>query len=234
MYYGIIYLLRFTGTNKVYIGQTTDPTKRKAQHIALLNKGIHTKKLQDAYNTYGEPEFIKLIEASSYTELCSLEEEAIKVWDSFNNGFNTKHYVAGREFNSCGELNGNSKYSNEEIIQVFLYLVNNKDIPITKVSEVFCMPLICVYEITEGKKHVWLKEIYPEEYALLMSYKGTRKKFITLEQKGIVHRLISPDGIEYTIKDSVRAFCREHSLNNTSIGNVINGKAKQHKGWVKA
>jgi group I intron endonuclease len=42
---------------------------------------------------------------------------------------------------------------------------------------------------------------------------------------------VSPDGIEYRAVHNLAAFCREHGLLNSKMGQVATGKRKQHKGW---
>lgn len=51
-----IYKLTFS-TDLIYIGKSVDMEKRWDQHLKALNKGTHTKRIQDAYNKYGTPKF---------------------------------------------------------------------------------------------------------------------------------------------------------------------------------
>lgn len=44
--------------------------------------------------------------------------------------------------------------------------------------------------------------------------------------------LISPGGERVEVSPSNAAFAREHELDNSSLGKVINGKIKAHKGWT--
>ena len=60
----------------------------------------------------------------------------------------------------------------------------------------------------------------------------TKDKIIRRHYK--VWKFVSPTGEiveEYT---TLREFCRKYSLERKSLFNVINGKAKDHKGWTVA
>jgi group I intron endonuclease len=54
-----IYIIKNINNNKVYIGQTIDPSTRKRQHFSLLSRQKHPNKhLQSSYNKYGKDSFI--------------------------------------------------------------------------------------------------------------------------------------------------------------------------------
>lgn len=59
-----IYLLKFGPSNKgkYYIGKSNNIERRWKEHINKFNKGTAPKELQNAYNTYGMPEFTILLE----------------------------------------------------------------------------------------------------------------------------------------------------------------------------
>jgi hypothetical protein len=46
------------------------------------------------------------------------------------------------------------------------------------------------------------------------------------------YHLISPEGNEVVINTTLREFCRTYGLERKSLTNVINGKARHHKGWT--
>ncbi len=52
------------------------------------------------------------------------------------------------------------------------------------------------------------------------------------EAKAIGYSYLSPEG-DACVGKNIAAFCREHSLNRTSMGYVNSGKLKQYKGWTK-
>lgn len=71
---------------KVYIGQTVNYRKRKANHISKLrNRKHHNEHLQNAFNKYGEKAFkIELIKECKIEELEELEKYYIELYDSCN------------------------------------------------------------------------------------------------------------------------------------------------------
>mgnify|MGYP001393639496 CR=1 FL=1 len=134
-----------------------------------------------------------------------------------------------------GEDNPASKYSNEEIDEVFFYLVHvptlsSKDIEgITQVSK-------CVIDSIRigrlGRRRLSL--CYPEDYELLLrDRKNTNKcgKGKTLKERGIIYPpIISPEGISYIVENTSQ-FAKTHNLNNGHLVQVLKRQEKQHKGW---
>lgn len=110
---------------KEYIGQTTNFSRRKQTHINNLRKNKHiNKKLQNAWNKYGEENF-KFIphyfEVDTKQEVDDLEKEWIKNKNSYEDGYNLTKGGQGGVENSPNnrKLNfdqyaiaflGNSKY----------------------------------------------------------------------------------------------------------------------------
>lgn len=230
--FGVIYKISFPNTNKIYIGQTIHKDIRFRVHLHNLRNGLASQKLQDAYNTYGAPSFEVLLECDSREELNDAEDSALEVYNSVNYGFNSRNSSTSGGQNCFGDRNGNSKYTNETIIDIVYYVLENPLHTITKVAEYFQIPRVVIEEIVGGVKHKWLSREIPNDYDKLLSLIGTRSKAKTAKDRGIVYPLIKgPDGKVYTV-DSLRGFAREHNLNNSSLGRVLNRKTKQHKGWT--
>lgn len=85
-----IYKIICLKNNKVYIGSSVNLRKRKISHLHELRLNKHSnKRLQNAYNKYGEESFCfeKVLECSP-EELLFFEEQMIKQYDSFKQGFN--------------------------------------------------------------------------------------------------------------------------------------------------
>lgn len=226
-----IYILRFRGTDKVYIGQSINIENRFAAHCSKLRRGIGHKKLQIAYGLYGEPQLEVLMECLE-EELDTLENEAIDIFNSVDYGFNICA-TAGGGCKLLGEDAGNSKYSNESIEQSFLLLVNKSGLTTPQISEITKVSKDTIYAISSGKVHLWLKDKYPIEYSILVSNKPTSRfgKGKTLKERGITYpKIISPEGIKYQV-DNTSTFAKEHKLNNGHLVQVLKGQEKQHKGW---
>jgi group I intron endonuclease len=225
-----IYRLCFKNTNKVYIGQSTDIYLRYNIHKTNLRANKSSKKLQDAYTKYGLPTLDILVECCK-KDLNKLEAEAIEIFDSIVNGFNT---IDGNTHRSelKGELAGNAKYSNELVEEVFIYLVDNK-LTHKEITEITGVSRGAISDISAGFTHRWLQEKYPKMYLDLLSLKGYARKSNknTAKVHGKVYpEITSPEGVVFTVS-SLRGFCREHNLNHGSLGEVLRGHKAQYKGW---
>lgn len=116
-----IYFIINKITKERYVGQTTNFSRRKNEHLSKLQENIHpNKKLQNAYNKYGKENFIFqkiLYEDITKKELDQYEIYYISKYNSFNNGYNLT--IGGTGGNCRSKLNfeqycfayfGNIKY----------------------------------------------------------------------------------------------------------------------------
>lgn len=89
---GYIYQIINNETEQRYIGKTIDIQRREKEHLDKLRQNSHiNKKLQNAWNTYGEDAFsfvYKKYEIEDEDELNDLEINTIKEYDSYTNGYN--------------------------------------------------------------------------------------------------------------------------------------------------
>ena len=224
-----IYKLYFTSTNKVYIGQSVNIERRFKEHLnSMLNQDCSGRLLQ-AFSTFGLPELEILIECSK-EELNTLEKEAIEIYNSFHGGFNSTiggTYTLWENGALKGQNNPNSKYSNEQIEKAFNLLLNKQlsylDIEkITKVSQ------IVLRNISSGSSHIWLKDIYPQEYLLLITNKNKRKSSINRDRI-----LESPNKKLVTIRGSLTDFCKVYpELKISGLSMLLNKKIPIYKGWT--
>ena len=85
-----IYYIKNNINNKYYIGQSINIKQRKQQHFAELRHNTHRNAyLQNAFNKYGENGFeFKLVKACKPRYLNRFEKMYIKIYDSYNNGYN--------------------------------------------------------------------------------------------------------------------------------------------------
>jgi len=226
-----IYLLKFNDTNSVYVGQSTNIEYRYKKHIQSLKRGDSNYKLQNAYLLYGNPTLEILLEDIPKNELNACENEAILLFNSVKCGLNIAEFA---DIHSIGEKNPSSKYSNEDIIKVFKLLLDlsyrYKDI-----EKLTGVAISTIRHIANMEAHTWLQEKYPEDYKILISYKGKLRQQATnsAEQRGIIYPpIISPAGKEYVITN-VSSFAREHNLDPSSLRKVLVKTPKyiSHKGW---
>lgn len=223
-----IYILKFKGTHKVYVGQSTDIHKRYKEHKYKLNKGIHQPKLQNAFNKYGMPELEITYECSN-SELDVCENEAIEIWNAIDDGYNFQKDTSFHGPSLPGELATKAQYTNDVYISIFMELINTTN-SIDYIANKLQVNKNVVYQISNGSSHRrWLERLYPTEYQELISRVGSRNNRFSESNPSKV--LISKDGIEYTIKGTLTDFAKEHSLNRSHLGAVLNGSSVQHKGW---
>jgi len=223
-----IYLLYFSEIDQVYIGQSTNITKRYRDHKSALGLQKHTNcKLQNAYNLYGFPN-IEILEECSISDLDSLEVYWTNEFDSLNNGLNTCYPGKGA---GSGTNNHNSKYTRLQLLLVFRKLYLTSGIADKTIGEMYGVHESTVISIRLGNSHLWLREDYPWQYARIKS-KDNKDKFHTpnLIEGGIY--LTDPSGKVHHIIN-IREFARNNGLDGSSISKVINGKFKQTKGWTK-
>lgn len=166
-----IYLLEFNGTDKVYVGLSNNIERRYVDHIKALKDGKHSTKLIYAYTQYGIPKLNIILECEEH-ELSKAEQEAISIFDSINNGFNSISSGA-LGCNLYGDTNPNSKYTNEQIEQVFTYILNG--ITLKEIEYKTGVSLGVIGSISNCTSHTWLENKYPEQYKKLLEKKSLVK-----------------------------------------------------------
>jgi hypothetical protein len=224
-----IYKLNFKGTDKVYIGQSMGIETRYKAHLDTFSSKKHTAKLMEAYNLYSYPDLEILLECDR-GELDELEHLAIEGFNSVVEGFNTTSKICGGI--SPGELNGNSKFSNSQIIEVFNMLIYSSNYSYRGISSITGVSIDTIKQIVRGKNHTWLSEYNTIGYQKMLQAKGSKASFSnSLEGIGRVHPdIISPEGRAYTITN-IKSFAEEHNLTPSNLGCVLRGSRKSHKGW---
>lgn len=222
-----IYKLIFRDTNKVYIGQSLNIERRIDKHSYLVRSNTAAKKLQDAYDNYGMFTYEILCECLP-EELDTFEEETIGIYDSFNNGFNSKSgstYSVGL----CGDKHPNSKFSNEQVVLVFKYLLDTS-FTFKQIAELTKTNTHLVRDVANGSRHSWLKNVFEGEYTVMLSISRTANKNSAINLGIIYPNIKSPDGTIYNVTN-VSSFARDHGLHCGHLNEVLNSKAKTIKGW---
>lgn len=224
-----IYLLKFSN-NLVYVGQSKDINRRFTTHCNKLVKGTHVNiKLLSAYSKHGKPTLEIILECLPQ-DLDAAEKEAIEIYDSINNGLNIAP-AAGSFPILPGELNGFSKYSDADIIMAVEYLSDNLEQPLKVSAKLLEIDYSTIKNISNGTSHRWLSDKIPEKYTKLLAYKGKRT-INTSANKGIFYCIQDPSGIVHSITN-ISEFARQYGLNAGALGQVLRGKARHHKGWIK-
>lgn len=232
-----IYMLQFKNTAKVYIGQSIDIDNRIRRHISNMTSNKASCKLQDAYNTFGAPIGLILLECPKTELLNDAENLFIKLHDSVENGFNSSYVVTQARY---GE--GNSNISNRTIAtEIVKYTFTLSELPsIKETAKLFNMSYDIVRNIFAGKSYIWISKYYPEEYASMIARYS--EKFTKKIQK------YSTDTVAKKYKYSEEAILRAFNLyidnpdmSITEIGTVTGilpgtvssiGSGYSHK-WIK-
>lgn len=225
-----IYCLHFEGIDKVYIGKSNNIERRYTDHLRAFTKGKGSTKVQNAYNKYGSPKLNILCECN-IEELDTLEVEAIELYNSYLDGYNSTKGGESGGYGLPGPKNGNAKYSREQIINCF-NLLTNTDMLFKDIYKSTGVDICSLSEIASGKRHIWLSKEYPEEYLLMRSKCGNRNSIThSAKARGIIYpTLLSPTGAEFNI-DNVTKFAKEHNLDPSNLLKVLKGKASIVKGW---
>jgi hypothetical protein len=239
-----IYILRFNGTDKVYIGQGLDIEDRYKSHIRYLRAGTASVKISEAYERYGFPYQELLLECTE-EELDANENEAITIFNAVDNGFNTLYHAEDMpswKSKLKGEECGTAVYTNDQILQA-AKLMTNHDLSLVKVSKLTGIKATTLRKISQGAQHKWISEKYPDIWNKIQETREQRNKIthskhgdavrdmFTAKTQGIVYpQVISPEGTIYTI-DNLSEFCRVHCLDKTNFRNVLHGNRLTHKGW---
>ena len=167
-----VYILKFKGTDKVYIGQSQDMYKRFREHCCSFRLQKASNKLQKAYQEYGYPEMEVLLECSG-RELIIHEEECIQIYNSYTDGFNSM--PSSGYYEKPNDISPLSNTDRDTVIKVFLMLIDPKYPSYQIISNTTGVSEMIVTQIARGYSHTWLSIHYPSEYATLISLRGSRK-----------------------------------------------------------
>lgn len=227
-----IYILKFKGTNQVYVGQSVDIEYRYKKHLQNLKNGKHNYKMLRAYEKYGLPSLETILDDLTEAELSSNEKLAFQIFNSIDDGFNVSSETSISE---SGELNPGSKYTNKQIEAAFLLLLDTSN-TFNKVHEITGVSVSTIRHIANLEAHRWLKEKYPDKYKSLIELKVSQARRIgknTAAIRGIIYpKIVSPEGIEYTVTN-IAEFAKTHNLDSSCIAKVLKRvpRYNSHKGW---
>lgn len=227
-----IYALYWSTPDLVYVGQSQNIEVRFREHISLLNRCKHTNyKVQNVYNVYGKPELI-ILEACTIYEANNLESYWTKELGALNPRTGLCLIEAGTV--GWGTNSNSSKYSRIQILKVFSLLYKSK-LSIKEISTRTDVSKSTVQDILSQGTHLWLKDVYPKQYTLMLS----RNKLVynIAKKLGTIPKLVSPTGDIYEL-NSITDFCKSVSIANVCLtskvrgfARVIDGTRKQYKGW---
>ena len=219
-----IYCLQFEGTDKVYIGQSVNIERRYTQHKYDMSKNTAKYKLQEAYNLYGIPKLLILAECIE-SELNNLEVEAVDLYDSLHNGFNS---TLGGSTGNSPRLSTKSSITKEQGLSILNLLIMDT-LTAKEISKLVGVSVSIIRNISAGNQHKWLETEYPTEYKKLLELKNNR----STERRSTAEysKIKDPTGNIHTVV-SIKEFSTIHNLVASCLGKLLRGQVLSHKGWV--
>jgi hypothetical protein len=167
-----IYKLKFKNTHKVYIGQSKNIEYRWIKHKYDLKSGTSSKKLQEAYKEYGIPD-MEILLLCEESDLLENETEAIIIYNSIGDGFNTLLPIM-RDSSLSPEYSNGCKYSKESIIEVFEYITKFPELTYGNIQELTGVNISTISMIASGWQHTWLKTEFKDIYDEYINNTSTR------------------------------------------------------------
>lgn len=228
-----IYVLQNIENGKSYVGGTVNLKSRKRQHFSDLKLNKHkNKRLQDAYNEYSKDAFryIILEFVDDIDNLVNKEQEWMdKLHPEYNINEIAGNYMGdyirtpeAREKRRIKLLGVKPNISPEGKEARRLAMSGDRN-PNRRPGAYPPERREKIRQATLGEKNPNYGKPRPEE---------TRKKISVSNYKTYIGA-VSPEGIVYSPIVGMREFCRQHSLNESSMVALMHNRRFQHKGWTK-
>ena len=234
-----IYKLMFKGTNKVYIGQSTNIDRRYKEHLANFITKKCNNKLLKAYDDYGVPNYEVLEECTE--EL--LEELEIKYTQAYNcieEGLNVCLGSPIGTATGSGVGHSKAKYSKEAILRALEALKSPSNL-LPEVSIRYDVSTRVLQSIFYRQRHAWVDIEYPQLIDEVL--KANRIRLSKSVSDSYAYRepinpkrtptIVSPAGEVILVSGTMQQFCITNNLNASSMSRVVCGTQKEHRGWTK-
>jgi group I intron endonuclease len=221
---GVIYCYHCIPTGKKYIGQTKRTLhKRHISHKKDCKSGMDIK-FYRAVRKYGWENFIVgIITECEFNDLDDREIFFIEKYDTYSNGYNSTLGGSGNlgvspsqeTRDKISHSNKGKKIGEEQKKYLSeLYKSRGYKPPSRKGCKMTESAKVKISNASKNRKL--------SESSKLKVAEANSKEFI----------LVSPEGKIIKGKN-IAKFCRKNELSRTCIVNVLNSKAKHHKGWKK-
>ena len=221
---------------KFYIGASIDVERRWKEHKSTLRRNAHhSKRMQNAWNKYGEQNFSwEILEECDVDSLSSVEQSWIdktRCCDK-NIGFNISEFSEFKLWTS--------KRQSKDFVVTH---PSGYEEYVTNMSE-FCrlnnLNQGAMIAVARHKTNHHKSFQCRYSYMSFEEWQLKRKSIITenknkkrpmSRKKPSSYRIITPDGSEILIT-SLSKFCLENDLSQGNMTEVANGNRKQHKGYI--
>lgn len=122
--YSGIYKIKNLETDKVYIGQTRDVTRRLNEHRAALRGNRHyNQHLQNSWNKYGENSFtFKIVQPCSVENLTVVENNWMEYYRSYNPDYGYNKLKPSENMETFSRPDKHSKEEMISLLQEFYYM----------------------------------------------------------------------------------------------------------------
>lgn len=155
MYY--IYKIENLINHKKYIGLTNNIARRRARHFTDLRCHKHNNSfLQKEFDIYGQDNFLFTVEYQgeiTEKEISCKEQEYIKKYDSYRNGYNQN---PGGNF---GASNGGTHLTQTDIYNI-LAALEFCSRPGAVLADIYDVSVTTISRIKKGENHIQYKEEY--------------------------------------------------------------------------
>lgn len=137
------------------------------------------------------------------------------------------------EYDIMQKKYGNNKtklvHAEDTYVSIFKDLVNT-NMKLKDIANKYGVKDGIVEDISRGATHKYLESMFPDEYPKLLTKKINRRSMSNNRDKPYPS-VVSPDGIVYNIDSNAKAFAISMGLHQGHFAELLNGKAKSHKGW---
>ena len=221
-----IYKINFHNTEKVYIGQSKNIENRVQRHLISSKRKECALKLQTAFDTFGFKNYEIILECD-IDELDSAESQAVEIYDSLYNGFNS--LPGGTSPSFSGEINPSATNTNEQYKLVLKLLVQDSpSLNKRQIADITGVSLYTIRHIAALESHGWLEKDMPVEYAKLKSIKKNNPYYYGTDYPA----LKAPDGTIHKVTH-ITNFAKQYGLLQPKVSEVMRGTRKSHKGWTR-
>lgn len=126
-----------------------------------------------------------------------------------------------KDQHNSGENHAMSKYSNNEIEELFIKYLVDRSSNLTDISKVSGIDYNVISLVACGSRHRWLKDKYPNQYLEMLDNKG----------KVFNNYPLITNGTEIVQVENGTQFCKDRGLSLPNLCKVFKGTRTHHKGW---
>jgi group I intron endonuclease len=233
-----IYSITNAVNSRQYIGSAVNLRKRKNIHLSQLRNGKHrNRKLQAAFNKYGESAFLfEVVELVEKDDLIAAEQRHMDRLDPFYNIAKTAGSTLGVKFSEeakekiAAAARGKKRgpFTEEHRANISAATKGKRRRPLTDEERA---------RVSESSRACWSdekREAYRERARTAFLGKGHTDEAKELQRAAKVkfrYLITAPDGTEH-VATSMKHFCATRDIHACAMMRVARGEQEKHKGWT--